>query len=159
MVKSALLKSSKEKKYWNCLIIGSIFVLVFSCTVNGQNSNKSLYFISTLTVDNTFQKPSVNFKKVNFNTSSFDLHIYNSSLGLFENYIYIADNQYEKSDKMFLNYSHNYYFNSTPNSLLNVLTGRHIDSFNPYGVSNLGEAFALGLFNTFFGKNEFSIKR
>lgn len=133
--------------------------LVFTYSVYSQNPSKSLYFIASSALNNTFQKPIINFKKVNFNTSSFDLQMYNSSLDLFEKYIYIADNQYEKSDKMLLDYTRNYCFNSTPNSLINILTTRHIDSFNPYGVSNLGEAFALGLINTFLGTKEFSIKR
>lgn len=54
---------------------------------------------------------------------------------------------------MILNYTRNYYFNSTPNTLLIGLTRRHIDSFNPYGASNLEEAFALGLINKFLNKD------
>ena len=136
-----------------------IFCLIFCSYGYSQNPNKSLYFMTSSTLNNTFQRPSINFEKVNFNSSLFDLQIYNSSLGLFENYKYLSDNQYEKSDKMLLTYTRYYCFNSSINSPLNILTRRHIDSFNPYGVSSLGEAFALGLVNTFLGKKEFSIKR
>jgi hypothetical protein len=129
-----------------------VLVFVFSYCGHAQNPSKSLYFRVNSTADTAFQKPIIHFQKPTFNASLFDLQIYNPSMGLFENYIYIADTVYKKSDKMNLNYTCNYFFNSSSNTLLNPLRRRHIDAFNPYGVSNLGGAFALGLLNLFLKK-------
>ncbi|WP_339888795.1 hypothetical protein [uncultured Flavobacterium sp.] len=128
-----------------------LFIISASCF--GQKPSKSLYFMSFSNENRAFQKPVIDFKKFDFNASSFDLQIYNPSIGLFENYNYVAENQFERSDKMILNYTRNQPLNWNSTPLLNSLTRRYIDSFNPYGVSNIGEAFALGVINTILNKN------
>jgi hypothetical protein len=134
-------------------IVKLLLIFIISTSCFGQKPNKSLYIMSFSNEISTFQKPIIDFKKFDFKANSVDLQIYNPTIGLFENYHYIAENQFERADKMILNYSRNQFLNWNPTPILNLLTNRRTDSFNPYGVSNLGEAFALGVINTLLHKN------
>ena len=67
--------------------------------------SKSLYFMQDSTSNHIFKKPIIDFKKANFNATSLNLQIYNPTMGLYERHIYLSDSQYEKSDKMILNYT------------------------------------------------------
>jgi hypothetical protein len=134
-------------------IVKLLLIFIISTSCFGQKPSKSLYFMSFSNEISAFQKPIIDFKKFDFKANSVDLQVYNPTIGFFENYYYKDDNQYERSDKMMLNYTTGQALNLNSIPLLNLLTGRRIDSFNPYGVSNLGEAFALGVINTLLHKN------
>jgi hypothetical protein len=134
-------------------IVKFLLLFIISTSCLGQKPNKSLYIMSLSNEISTFRKPIIDFKKFDFKANSVDLQIYNPTIGLFENYHYIAEYQFERADKMILIYSSNQFLNWNSTPILNLLTSKRIDSFNPYGVSNLGEAFALGVINTLLHKN------
>lgn len=102
---------------------------------------------------NTFQNPTIDFKNIDFKINYYGLQVYNPSIGLFENYRFVTENQFERSDKMILIPTNDQYFSLNSNSFFNPYNNRRIDSFNPYGASNVGEFFALGVINMLLNKN------
>lgn len=128
-----------------------ICFIILSFTVKGQipAAKPFLYDSSKFNISNHIK----NYKKYFKEASFYDLQIYNPSVGLIENYSFISDNQYDRKDKMTLIYGSKYLLNFNSNVVLSPLTSRPIDSFNPYGVSDIRGAIALGMLNTIFKKN------
>lgn len=134
-------------------ILKILFFLTISFSCFGQELSKNLYFMSFSKDMNTLQNPTINLKKINFKINSYGLQVYNPSIGLFENYRFVTENQFERSDKMILIPTNDQYFSLNSNSFFNPYNNRRIDSFNPYGASNVGEFFALGVINMLLNKN------
>lgn len=130
-----------------------ICFIIFSFSVKGQSPVAKPFVFDSSTFNNSTLNHIVDYKKYFKEASFYDLQIYNPSVGLLENYSFISENQYDRKDKGALIYRSKYllYFNS--NVVLTPFTSRHIDSFNPYGVSNIGDAITLGVINTIFKKN------
>lgn len=121
--------------------------------IEAQVPKAKLTFYILNQVDNSFESPILGYKKYFAKAAFYDIQVYNPSVGLLESYSFISDSQYDKKDQTSLIYRSQYLFNFNSNAILTPFLGRHIDSFNPYGVSNIGEAFALGVINTILKKN------
>lgn len=91
------------------------------------------------------------FKKAAF----YDLQLFSCTLGLYENFTFINENQYHKSDKMNSIYSRWQPVNTNISSLISPFFHNRPDSFNPSGSSNFKSVLGVGLINLLLNKNNF----
>lgn len=126
--------------------------MIFSLQVKAQApfAKPILYNLENKTLN-----PIVANKDYFKGASYYDLQVFNSSIGLFDNFTFINENQYEKSNKMNLIYSRWQPINGNITSLISPFFPNRADSFNPSGSSDFKSVLSIGLINLLLNKNNF----
>ena len=133
-------------------------LIIMSFTGKGQTISLKPLLYDLNQANNSILVQSVNCKNYFAKASSYDLQIFNATIGLFENYHYSTENQYKKSNSMSLIYSKAPFLSSNISSSIYPFVGNK-DSFNPSGATDFKSALGVGLINLLLNKNSFHIKR
>lgn len=129
-----------------------LFILISFSSLFGQTKSET-YSIYSYSIDtSSIQKPTFDYKKINFSAFAFNLQVYNPSIGLLENFNFKRENQFEKTDKMTLVYFNNQYFTSSSLPLFTPFLNTRKDSFNPSGAVDFKSAIGVGLLNFLLNK-------
>jgi len=117
------------EKYKNLIVI----MLIVCYSQLYAQSKDSL----NLKLDFLYNDFTLNFKRIDFSKNNISFSEYNPTTGLNDNYSLINDEHvYTNSSFLFQN----------------NIRGPKIDSFNPYGASNIQTSLVLGTFNKLLDK-------
>ena len=115
-----------------------LFFIVFGCFFSySQNTSLSKSLVSY-----TFDE-EISFEPFKWNASfankKNNLTFYNSTTGINNTYINVGENYFQSNIKSF--------------STINILELNRINSFNPNGTNDFGNALVFGVLNLIFEKN------
>jgi len=125
------------EKYKNLIVI-MLIVCYSQLYAQSKDSLNLKYKLSkNLKLDFLYNDFTLNFKRIDFSKNNISFSEYNPTTGLNDNYSLINDEHvYTNSSFLFQN----------------NIRGPKIDSFNPYGASNIQTSLVLGTFNKLLDK-------
>ncbi|MFD2908799.1 hypothetical protein ACFSX9_08620 [Flavobacterium ardleyense] len=115
-----------------------LYLLFFVCTFGfAQSDTLHANLKSYKLNDQTTFKPFI--WKSSFANNNYSFSSYNSATRINSNYTKVGDNYFLSNTKTF--------------STINIMDLNRIDSFNPYGSTNIGAALIMGTLNLILQKN------
>lgn len=135
------------------------YFLILTFIVKGQIPNAKPIFYDLNSSNNSIQNHKTDYKNYFAKTAFYNLQIFNPTIRLFENYNYVSENQFERSDKMIFIYAKTPLVSSNVSSFTSPFFSNKPDSFNPSGATDFKSALGIGLINLLLNKNEFFIQR
>lgn len=127
--------------------------MILSFTTEAQAPKAKPLFYSLNQINDSFKSPVLDYKNYFANTANYDLQIYSPTIGLFENYSFVSENQYDRKDEFSSLYKTKYllYVNSAGINM--PFNNNRVDSLNPYGATSIGQLIGIGLINTLLNIN------
>ncbi|EGV44692.1 hypothetical protein BZARG_1541 [Bizionia argentinensis JUB59] len=119
-----------------------ITLLTFGTSVYAQSKD------SLITINNVFNSVSLNS---NINSTSYDLDLNNINLPT-KNLLFSSINKTTQLNDNYLVINEAYIYHNSNFLFENKFKGSRIDSYNPYGASNINSALFLGVVGVFLNK-------